>query len=135
MPRRARKAGPHSQDSCPLALSWMFKLVIDCGGHRELINDGCFNDDDIARELGIYWLVEPTPEADEEIDFPPAKPARRRRSKSASKPDFRDEALKALRHEHKLFNKAFPKPGLPDNLLENLEKLAHLVGLNQVGSR
>ena len=70
MPRTARKAGP-------LALSWMFKLVIDFGGHRELINHGCFNDDDIARELGIYWLVEPARRTDEEIDFQSATPARR----------------------------------------------------------
>ncbi len=132
MPRTARKAGPHSHDTSPLALSWMFKLIIDFGGHRGLINHGCFNDDDIARELGIYWLVEPARGTDEEIDFQSATPARRRRSNSASEPDFREEALKALRHERKLFDKALPKPGLPDNLLGNLEKLAHLVGLNQV---
>lgn len=111
MPRTARKAGPHSHDTSPLALSWMFKLVIDFGGHRELINHGCFNDDDIARELGIYWLVEPARRTDEEIDFQSATPARRRRSNSASEPDFREEALKALRHERKLFDKAFPSQG------------------------
>jgi len=89
----------------------MFKLVIDFGGHRELINHGCFNDDDIARELGIYWLVEPARGTDEEIDYQSATPARRRRSNSASEPDFREEALKALRHERKLFDKASPSQG------------------------
>lgn len=65
MPTVTRKSGPHNQDTCPLALSWMFKLVIDCGGHRDFINHGCFSDDDVARELGIYWLVDAA-ESDED---------------------------------------------------------------------
>ena len=68
MPKAARKAGPHNRDTCPLALSWMFKLMIDCGGHRDFINHGCFSDDDVARELGIYWLVDAAESGEEDED-------------------------------------------------------------------
>ncbi|MHB0765367.1 AAA family ATPase [Stutzerimonas sp. NM35] len=124
MPKVSRKSGPHSQDTCPLTLHWMFKLIIDCGGHRELISHGCFNDDDIARELGIYWLEEDNLNDDgEDEDLIPHRPGR--------KPSFRKQALLTLQQERKLFNKAFPSPELPDNLSENLENLAQLMGLDE----
>lgn len=131
MAKTARKSGPYSQDTCPLALSWMFKLVIDCGGHREFINHGCFSDDDLARELGIHWLLE-VETNDEEVDFSLMMRGGRRRARAAGKASFRERALPALRRESKLFAKAFPAPGFPDNLQENLEKLAELVGLDEV---
>jgi len=30
MPKPTRKSGPHSHDTCPLAIAWMFKLMLDC---------------------------------------------------------------------------------------------------------
>lgn len=127
MPKVSRKSGPHSQDTCPLTLHWIFRLILDCGGHRELIGHGCFNDDDIARELGIYWLEEDSLDDDEDEDLIPHLHRR--------KPSFRKQALLALEQERKLFSKAFPSPQLPDNLSENLEKLAQLIGLDDIEQR
>lgn len=76
MPTVTRKSGPHNQDTCPLALSWMFKLVIDCGGHRDFINHGCFSDDDVARELGIYWLVDAAESDEDDSPFLGVLPGR-----------------------------------------------------------
>src|SRR5690606_29250319 len=45
------------------------------------------------------------------------------------------QALLALEQERKLFSKAFPSPQLPDNLSENLEKLAQLIGLDDIEQR
>lgn len=124
MPTVTRKSGPHNQDTCPLALSWMFKLVIDCGGHRDFINHGCFSDDDVARELGIYWLVDAAESDEDDSPFPGVLPGRARRSNVARKSSFQERSLAALRNERKLFDKAFPKPELPDNLRANLANLA-----------
>ena len=107
MPKVARKSGPHNQDTCPLALSWMFKLMIDCGGHRDFINHSCFSDDDVARELGIYWLVKAA-EGNDEDDFP--IPAFLRQRDHSQEANFRELALAALHRERKLFDKAFPSP-------------------------
>lgn len=139
MPKAARKSGPHNQDTCPLALSWMFKLMIDCGGHREFINHGCFSDDDVARELGIYWLIDATEsdEVDDEDDspFPGILPGRARRSNVARKSSFQERSLAELRKERQLFDKAFPSPELPDNLQANLANLAQLIGLDDIARK
>jgi hypothetical protein len=102
----------------------MFKLVIDCGGHRDFINHGCFSDDDVARELGIYWLVDAAESDEDDSPFPGVLPGRARRSNVARKSSFQERSLAALRNERKLFDKAFPKPELPDNLRANLANLA-----------
>lgn len=133
MPKAARKSGPHSQDTCPLALNWMFKLIIDCGGHRELISHGCFSDDDVARELGIYWLVEADESYDEDdVPVPGFLPGRARRSNLVRKSSLQERALAALHHERKLFDNAFSSPELPDNLQANLANLAQLIGLDEI---
>ncbi len=135
MPKAARKSGPHNQDTCPLALRWMFKLMIDCGGHRDFINHGCFSDDDVARELGIYWLVDAAESGEEDEDdspFPGILPGRARHSNLARKSSFQERSLAELRKERKLFDKAFPSPELPDNLQANLTKLAQLIGLDEI---
>lgn len=135
MPKAARKSGPHNQDTCPLALRWMFKLMIDCGGHRDFINHGCFSDDDVARELGIYWLVDAAESGEEDEDdspFPSTLPGRARRSNVARKSSFQERSLAELRKERKLFDNAFPSPELPDNLQANLKKLAQLIGLDEI---
>lgn len=119
MAKAVRKSGPHSQDTCPLALCWMFKLILDCGAHRGFIGHGCFNDDDIARELGVHWL-----EDEEDEDFVPHRSDRHS--------SFRKRALLALEQERKRFSRAFPSPELPDNLPENLENLAQLMGLDAI---
>ena len=133
MPKAARKSGPHNQDTCPLALNWMFKLVIDCGAHKNFINHGHFSDNDVARELGIYWLVDAA-ESDDEDDSPLTEipPVRARRSNAARKSSFQERSLGALRNERKLFDKAFPVPELPDNLQANLANLAQLIGLDEI---
>lgn len=133
MPKPARKSGPHSHDTCPLALSWMFKLMIDCSGHRGFINSSYFADDDLARELGVYWLIEHRDSDDEEaIPLPAHLLSESVHSKKARKPSFPERALAALRAERKLFDNAFPSPALPDNLQANLANLAQLIGLDEI---
>jgi SpoVK/Ycf46/Vps4 family AAA+-type ATPase len=111
----------------------MVKLVIYCGGHRDFINHDCFSDDDVARELGIYWLVDAA-ESDDKDDspFPGILPGRTSRSNAARKSSFQERSLAALRNEHNLFEKEFPAPELPDNLQANLANLAQLIGLDDI---
>lgn len=133
MPKPTRKSGPHSQDTCPLAIAWMFKLMLDCSGHRGFTNHCCFSDDDVARELGVYWLIEADDSDDEEaVPVPVFLTHRSGPSKKARKPSFHERTLAALRAERKLFDKAFPNPVLPDNLQANLENLAQLIGLDEI---
>ncbi len=133
MPKPTRKSGPHSHDTCPLAIAWMFKLMLDCSGHRGFINHCCFSDDDVARELGVYWLIEADDNDDEDaVPVPVFLTHRSGPSKKARKPSFHERTLAALRAERKLFDKAFPNPSLPDNLQANLENLARLIGLDEI---
>lgn len=129
MPKPARKSGPHNHDTSPLALAWMFKLMIDCSGHRSFITHRCFSDDDVARELGVYWLVEDDEDA---VPVPAFLTHRSGSAKQARKFGFHERALAALRAERTLFDKAFPAPTLPDNLQVNLANLAQLIGLDDI---
>ena len=45
-------------DTCALSLKWSFQLLLDLGGHRNLISRHGFNDDDLARELGLAKWVD-----------------------------------------------------------------------------
>lgn len=133
MPKPARKSGPHNHDTSPLALAWMFKLMIDCSGHRGFINHRCFSDDDVARELGVYWLVEDDDsDGEDAVRVPAFLTHRSGSSNQARKLGFHERALAALRAERKLFDKAFPAPTLPDNLQLNLANLAQLIGLDDI---
>lgn len=53
-----RSSGPHSPDTCALSLKWAFKLMLDLGGHRNLIQRQYFNDDELATELGLRVLID-----------------------------------------------------------------------------
>lgn len=133
MPKPARKSGPHNHDTSPLALAWMFKLMIDCSGHRGFINHRCFSDDDVARELGVYWLVEDDDsDGEDAVRVPAFLTHRSGSSNQARKLGFHERALAALRAERTLFDKAFPAPTLPDNLQVNLANLAQLIGLDDI---
>lgn len=133
MPQAARKSGPHNQDTCPLALDWMFKLVIDCGGHRDFIHNCGFSDDDVARELGVYWLItDGSNDNEEALPMPAFLTLGSGPSEQASKPSFHEQVVSALRLERKLFDKAFPIPQMPDNLQTNLANLAQLIGLDEI---
>jgi len=35
-------------DTCALSLKWSFQLLLDLGGHRNLVSRHGFNDDDLA---------------------------------------------------------------------------------------
>lgn len=58
---KARAAGPHSDEVSPLTLQWIFTLIQDLGGHRQLINERGFSDGALARELGLADLEDDCP--------------------------------------------------------------------------
>lgn len=106
----SRASGPHNADTCVLSLKWVFMLMLDFGGHRSLIERHHFNDDELARELGLQELIDAE-------EFSPAV------------------ALRRLKHERSLFEQAFPAPGYPDRLADNLQALGELIGLDLVEQR
>ena len=101
-----RACGPHSPDTCPLALHWAFAMTLDLGGHHVLIQRNGFSDDELARELGLGEMIY------QDEAFRPAR------------------ALARLRRERQLFAKAFTAPDYPPLLGENLAALGSLLGLN-----
>ncbi|MDF9776696.1 AAA family ATPase [Pseudomonas baetica] len=98
-------SGPHNADTCALTLKWSFMMMLDLGGHRNLIQRHGFNDDELAIELGLQALID-------EEDFHPR------------------QALLRLKGERKLFDEAFTTYDYPDMLEENLEALGELLGLD-----
>ncbi len=102
---KVRSSGPHNADTCPLSLKWSFMMMLDLGGHRNLIQRHSFNDDELATELGLQALIE-------EEDFHPR------------------QALMRLKGERKLFDEAFTECEYPDLLEENLKALGELLGLD-----
>lgn len=103
----ARASGSHSADTCALSLRWAFALLLDFGGHRNLIQRHHFQDDELARELGLEALIDAE-------DFSQA------------------QALRRLKHERLRFEETFPAPGYPDRLAANLRALGELIGLDVV---
>jgi len=101
----------------------MFKLILDCGGHQNFISSSYFNDEGIARELGVFGL-EKLKKA--------ASLASEELFEGEEKPSFREHALAALHQERKLFEQACPFHQLPDELQENLKNLAQLIGLDAI---
>lgn len=41
-------------DTCPLSLKWCFQLLLELGGHRNLLGQHGFNDDDLEMGLGRW---------------------------------------------------------------------------------
>ena len=100
-----RSSGPHNADTCALTLKWSFMMMLDLGGHRNLIQRHGFNDDELAIELGLQALID-------EEDFHPR------------------QALLRLKGERKLFDETSTTYDYPDMLEENLEALGELLGLD-----
>lgn len=100
---------PQGTDSCPLSHQWTYAIVLDLGGHRQLIQRHGFNDDDLATELGLGALIED--------DFEPG------------------QALARLRRERRRFMNAHASFEYPDRMHENLQALASLVGLDEAELR
>lgn len=100
-----RSSGPHSPDTCALSLKWAFKLMLDLGGHRNLIQRQYFNDDELATELGLRVLID-------DDGFKPS------------------QALLRLRAERKAFDMHYCEAGYPDRLSHNLKALARLIELD-----
>ena len=100
-----RSSGPHNADTCALTLKWSFMMMLDLGGHRNLIQRHGFNDDELAIELGLQVLID-------EEDFHPR------------------QALLRLKGERKLFDETFTTYDYPDMLEENLEALGELLELD-----
>ncbi|HCH75434.1 ATPase [Stutzerimonas stutzeri] len=103
--RHAYASNPLGTDSCPLSLRWAFSIMLDLGGHRQLIQRHGFNDDGVATELGLGELVD----ADE---FDAAL------------------ALRQLKRARKAFDQPQTMVGYPDRLAQNLATLGRLLGLD-----
>ncbi|QEY64997.1 ATP-binding protein [Metapseudomonas lalkuanensis] len=125
--KTVRAAGPHSDDISPLTLSWIFTLMLDLGGHRQLIGDRGFNDDALAHELGVAELEEQFEGRHFSFDEDEEDEPRPKRARS-----FRQQAVARLKTEQRLFLHDFPTPSYPDNLGENLFQLTQLIGLDEI---
>ena len=55
---KVRSSSPHNADTCPLSLKWSFMMMLDLGGHRNLIQRHSFSDDELATELGLQTLID-----------------------------------------------------------------------------
>lgn len=93
-------------DTCALSLKWSFQLLLDLGGHRNLISRHGFNDDDLAREVGLTKWVDR-----DEYSQP--------------------QALSALRRAARAFEASNLDTPYPDRLGSNLEALGTLLGLEE----
>ncbi len=97
-------------DTCPLSLKWCFQLLLELGGHRNLLGRHGFNDDDLALGMGLGKWVE----AD---DYSAA------------------DALKGLRQGARKLQADHPQVSYPDSLGNNLEELGTLLKLNEAELR
>lgn len=125
--KTVRVAGPHSDDVTPLTLKWIFTLILDLGGHRQLIGERNFNDDALAMELGVAELEEQFKERRFHFDDEDEDTSTPKQGTS-----FRQKVLSRMAEEQRLFQREFPAPSYPDNLAENLGQLAQLIGLEEI---
>jgi SpoVK/Ycf46/Vps4 family AAA+-type ATPase len=97
-------------DTCPLSLKWSFQLLLELGGHRNLLGRQGFNDDGLALGMGLGKWVE----AD---DYSAA------------------DALKGLRQGARKLQVEHPIVSYPERLGNNLEELGTLLKLNEAELR
>lgn len=97
-------------DTCALSLKWSFQLMLELGGHRTFMGRHSFNDDELARELGLAEWVD-----DQEYNAA--------------------QALKALRQNARAFKVDYPHPSYPDRLASNIQSLAALLQLSDAELR
>lgn len=118
-------------EATPIAVHWMYALLLDMGGCAKFVVGESFADTDIARALGVLWL---TDAADLNNSAAIPSPASRRARQGNRPPDlnFLQQVLRALRIQQTEFNKRTPKPTLPEPLLSNVERLGELVGLDEL---
>lgn len=95
----------HPSDSCPLALLWSFRLMVDLQGYRKLLRRNEIADDDVAEALGLGDWVD-------NDDYRPAP------------------AAQQLRQEYLAFCAEHANPAFPEPLASNLRAMANLIGLN-----
>lgn len=105
-------------DTCPLTKLWMFALILDLGGHQRLINDHGFNDDAIARYLGLNALL------DERSDEAPDRQS-----------SFRQRAMRLLKQQRQQLKQQHLTAEYPDPLKDNLSQLGCLIGLDDLEQR
>jgi len=101
-----------SSDNTELAKLWILRLLVPLGAHRKFIHQNEFEDDTLARFLGL----------DEWIDDVKLK--------------FKQKAVRA--HLQKLYNEAersLRHAESPKSLAANISRLSHLVGLSEADRR
>lgn len=113
MPRNRRT--PVSQGSIatiPLIQLWLVRLLVSLGTHRDVINEHCFSNDNIAHAIGLGDWVD------------------------QSKYEFdRTKVLAELKRVHRNFEAQFRTALAPRILRNNIGRLAKLVGLSDTDCR
>ena len=99
------------EEEDPLVCLWVWRILVPLGGHRDLIKERRFSDDDIARMVGLeHWL-----DTEEEWD-----------SKAVTR------ELHAL---HRQRNERLSHPQPSGYLQRNITRLVKRVGLSKVEAR
>lgn len=106
------------EDTCALTKHWMFALILDLGGHQQLINDHGFKDDTIARYLGLNGLL------DEPNDEAPDRQS-----------SFRQRAMRLLQQQRQQVKQEHLATKFPTPLKDNLTQLGCLIGLDDLEQR
>lgn len=126
MTRRRRTALPSfllssgsnllSNGSEPLVRLWMLRALIHLKGHRQFLNARGFNDDDVARALGLQDELDAI-EFDDDHRF------------------SRQAMLSTLKHLHQEAEKQAAGMKAPANLHLNVQRLARLTGMTEADCR
>lgn len=118
-------------EATPIAVRWMYALLLDMGGCAKFVTGESFSDTDIARALGVLWLTDTAIVDESAAATTPA----RRRARQVSPPSdlgFLQQVLQALRTQRTEFAKQTPSPPLPEPLRSNVDRLGELVGLDEL---
>ncbi len=122
IPRFLRKIQPNeAYDEAPAIIHlWLLRLLVPYGAHRKFITQHGFEDDAMAKALGLgHWVNTDAESWDSESED----------AHTRFKPGLVHTELRRLHREAEA--KAIAS-ALPPNLLANLDKLAVLVGLSPV---
>lgn len=92
-------------DTCPLALLWSFRLMVELQGYRKLLRRHEIADDDVAEALGLGDWVD-------NEDYRPGP------------------AIQQLRRNYLAFCTEHASPAFPEPVAANLRAMAQLIGLN-----
>ena len=96
----------------PLTRLWILRLLVPLGGYKEFVTPSGFADDHVAKALGLGKLID---QADGSFDVTAAR--------------------MAVRRLHRTEVRGLSNAKAPKSLVENVERLATLMGLTQTDCR